>query len=68
MRLTKKQAADFKRFELIERAGAALAAGFDPTEVFKHYGKWAFDPAAEQIAEIYRRRKAADPAGEARPT
>ncbi len=65
MRLTKKQAADWRRCELLERAGAALAAGFDPTEVFKHYGKLAFDPAAEQITEIYRRRKAADSAGEA---
>ena len=72
MKLTKEQAAVYHEMELMERAGAALAAGFDPIEVFKRCGKWAFDPAAEQIAEIYRRQKAARKArprkaGEARP-
>ncbi len=65
MALTKKQDDEFRSMELLEKAGAALAAGFDPATVFKHCGHWAFDPAAEQIAEIYRRRKAADSAGEA---
>ena len=60
MALTKKQRDEFRSMELLEKAGAALAAGFDPVQVFKHCGHWAFDPAAEQIAKIHRRRKAAD--------
>ncbi len=36
-------------------AGIELGRGVDPIEVFEHYGKWAFEPDAEKLAEIYRR-------------
>ncbi len=45
----------FIDFQLMARSGAALGRGVDPIEVFEHYGKWAFEPDAEKLAEIYRR-------------
>ncbi len=66
MALTKEGLAVYRCY-LLEPAGALLAAGIDPIEVYKRCGDWAFDPAAEQIAEIHRRSKAADPAEEAQP-
>ena len=42
-------------FKLMTRAAIALGQGVDPIEVFEHCGKMAFDPAAEKLAEIYRR-------------
>ena len=42
-------------FKLMTRAGIALGQGVDPIEVFEQCGKWAFEPAAEKLAEIYRR-------------
>ena len=65
MALTKEGLAVYRCF-LLAPAGALLAAGIDPIEVYKRCGDWAFDPAAEEIAETHRRRNAADVAGEAR--
>ena len=58
MARTKKQNALCLDFKLMTRAGVALGRGVDPIEVFEHCGKWAFEPAAEKLAEIYRRYKA----------
>ncbi len=55
MARAKKQDASWPDFDLMARAGAALGRGVDPIEVFEYCGKWAFDPAAEKLAEIYRR-------------
>ena len=55
-KLTKAQiATTYRDMGLLELAGAALADGFDPIEVFKHCGHRAFEPAAEQIGEIRRK-------------
>ncbi len=59
MKLTKKQAAAKHDLDLMTLAAANLAEGVDPIEVYKHAGKYAFDPCTEHIAEIYRRYKAA---------
>ncbi len=59
MKLTKEQAAAKHDIDLMTLAAANLAEGVDPIEVYKHAGKYAFDPCTEHIAEIYRRQKAA---------
>ncbi len=43
-----------RRLRLILRAGSDLADGKDPMEI----GEYAFDPAAEKFAELFRGGKA----------
>jgi len=72
MKRTKKEPAALPDFKLMAHCAAALAAGVDPIEIYKYADEYAFDPATERLAEIYRRhkaRQAARPrkAGEVRP-
>ena len=53
--MSEDKCADGPDFKLMTKAAIALGRGVDPIEVFEHYGKMAFDPAAEKLAEIYRR-------------
>lgn len=62
-----KEGLEVYRCYLLEPAGKMLAEGIDPIEVYKKCGDWAFEPAAEHIAEIHRRRKGKAVARRARP-